>query len=293
MTSFVKMHGLGNDFVVFDFVRTEPPADADWACAARRLCDRRTGVGADGVVLVLPSERATVRMRIFNSDGSEARMCGNASRCVALLARDRGLADGDAVTIETHGAVVRAEFVGCGHRACSDACADQIRVDMGPPEFRPANIPVLAEGDSVIGRLEHLAAGEFEITCVSMGNPHCAVFVPDVGSIDLERLGPSIERDRLFPDRTNVEFVQVKGPRDLAVRVWERGAGATLACGTGACAALVASAARGFTERAARVSLPGGTLLVEWREDTGRVMMTGPAKYVFSGTLTSDQEWFK
>lgn len=286
-TSFVKMHGLGNDFLIFDFTQLPLPGDADWSRAAQKLCDRHTGVGADGLVLVLPSDRAAVRMHIFNSDGSEARMCGNAARCVAIYSRDAGLTTAGVVPIEAKGATVNAEIVQEGE------FAGQVRVDMGPPEFRPARIPVIAEGDAVIGERRRLLAGEFEITCVSMGNPHCVIFVPDASSVDLEKLGPKIEHDPIFPDRTNVEFVEVNGEHDISVRVWERGAGATLACGTGACASLVASARGGLTARSARVRLPGGTLLVEWDERTGRVFMTGPATRVFTGKLADRREWFR
>lgn len=288
-TAFVKMHGLGNDFILFDFTRHRVPPAADatrWARAARRLCERHTGVGADGVVLVLPSACADVRMRIFNSDGSEAGMCGNASRCVAVYARDAGLASGQAVSIEAKGAHVRAEIITEGE------FAGQVRVDMGPPSFRPEDIPVAATGPVVIGERRTLAAGDFEITCVSMGNPHCVIFVPDVAAVDLKRLGPAVEHDPFFPDRTNVEFVQVNGPGDLTVRVWERGAGPTLACGTGACASLVAAAERGFSGRSARVQLPGGTLFVEWSENN-HVFMTGPATRVFTGIIDDFEEWLK
>lgn len=288
-TVFVKMHGLGNDFILFDFVKANAPPAADaaqWARAARRLCDRRMGVGADGVVLVLPSAHADARMRIFNSDGTEAGMCGNASRCVAVYARSSGLASGPAVSIEAKGATVRAEMISEGE------FAGQVRVDMGPPVFRPGDIPVAAMGPEVVGERRNLAGSSFEITCVSMGNPHCVIFVPDAAAVDLERLGPAIERDPLFPDRTNVEFVQVNGAGDLTVRVWERGAGPTLACGTGACASLVAAARRGFSARSARVRLPGGTLFVEWSKDD-HVFMTGPATHVFTGIIDDLEEWLK
>ncbi len=285
------MHGLGNDFILFDFALAPagPPGGEDaagWPAAAKRLCDRHTGIGADGVVLVLASGSADVRMRILNSDGSEAGMCGNASRCVALYARDAGLVHGTTVSIEAKGAHVRAEIIARGD------LAGQVRVDMGPPSFRPADIPVAAGGPAVVGERRALAAGEFEITCVSMGNPHCVIFVPDVSAVDLARLGPAIERDPIFPDRTNVEFVQVNGPGDLCVRVWERGAGPTLACGTGACASLVAAAERGLTGRSARLHLPGGTLFIEWHEG-GHVFMTGPATRVFTGIIDDLEEWLR
>lgn len=289
-TTFVKMHGLGNDFILFDFARQDQVPDdegAQWGSAARRLCDRHTGVGADGVVLILPSASADIRMRIFNSDGSEAGMCGNASRCVALYARDAGLVAADAMSIEAKGARVRAEIIADGE------FAGEVRVDMGPPSFRPEDIPVgSGDGAAVIGERRALAAGEFEITCVSMGNPHCVIFVPDVAAVDLERIGPAIEHDPIFPDRTNVEFVQVNGTGDLTVRVWERGAGPTLACGTGACASLVAAAERALTSRSARVHLPGGTLFIEWSRH-GRVFMTGPATRVFTGIIDDIEEWLR
>ncbi|HHY31813.1 MAG TPA: diaminopimelate epimerase [Firmicutes bacterium] len=288
-TAFVKMHGIGNDFVIFDLTTPGAPIDLDatrWGDAARRLCDRHKGVGADGIVLILPSERADVRMRIFNSDGSEAEMCGNASRCVAVYARGAGLVSGPTVSIEARKACVRAEVVEAGE------FAGQVRVDMGLPSFRPEDVPVLAAGSAVVGRSDVLTVADFEITCVSMGNPHCVIFVPDVAGVDLDRLGPAIEHDPAFPNRTNVEFVQVNGANDLIVRVWERGAGATLACGTGACASLVAAAERGYSARSARVHLPGGTLFIEWSRD-GHVLMTGPATRVFSGIIDDIEEWLK
>ncbi|MGE5593295.1 MAG: diaminopimelate epimerase [Betaproteobacteria bacterium] len=288
-TSFVKMHGIGNDFIIFDFTASGAPFHVDptrWGDAARRLCDRRRGVGADGVVLILPSDCADVRMRIFNSDGSEAEMCGNASRCVAVYARSAGLVSGPTVSIEAKKACVRAEVMEDGE------FASQVRVDMGLPSFRPEDVPVLATGSAVIGKAGVLSAADFEITCVSMGNPHCVIFVPDAASVDLGRLGPAIERDPAFPNRTNVEFVQVNGLNDLTVRVWERGAGATLACGTGACASLVAAAERGYSARSARVHLPGGTLFIEWSRD-GHVFMTGPATRVFTGIIDDIEEWLK
>jgi diaminopimelate epimerase len=274
---FVKMHGLGNDFIVVAGER-ELPADASEL--AVRLCDRHFGIGADGLVYILPSERADFRMRIINSDGSEAEQCGNAIRCVAKYVYDRGLAASDAVTIETLGAGVQRL-----HITADGGKAVKVRVDMGEPILSGLAVPTTIDLSPVIDHPIEADGREFRFTAVSMGNPHCVIFVEDAAAFDLHRWGPLLETHPLFPRKTNVEFVTVRSRSHAVMRVWERGAGPTLACGTGACATLVASVLGGLTDRTATVSLAGGDLLVEWSEEDNHVYMTGPAAEVFSGTL--------
>ncbi len=291
---FTKMHGLGNDFVLID-CRDEAlggrlPAMGD---LSRRLCHRRFGVGADQVLLLYPSEIADFKMKIFNPDGSEVEMCGNGIRCFAKYIWDRKISRGDALSVETAAGIIRPERRG-----------EMVRVDMGEPVLDPEKIPVrIVQGpkgkaQSAKGSASHLAPHaspvmdfplavedrEFRITCVSMGNPHAVIFVGDVGSFDVGRYGPVIETNDLFPNRINVEFIQVLGPDVLKMRVWERGAGETMACGTGASAAAVAAHLNRYTGRKVTVSLLGGDLEIEWGGDN-HVYMTGPADEVFEGRM--------
>ncbi|MDI3299205.1 MAG: diaminopimelate epimerase [Bacillota bacterium] len=271
---FVKMHGLGNDYVFVDAILggTAPACEPELAGwpeerlrrLAAAVADRHRGVGGDGLILMLRGEAAPFRMRIFNADGSEGEMCGNGIRCVAKYLFDEGYAREAAFVVETRAGLIRTE-VGEGDRR-----SRQVRVDMGPPR-------------AIEEARELEAAGRrWRYRPVSMGNPHAVVFVDDPGAVDLSRVGPAIERHPAFPGRTNVEFVRVDAPDRLTVRVWERGSGATLACGTGACASAVAAAHEGRAGRRLAVDLPGGRLEVEWAED-GRVWMTGPAEEVFRG----------
>ncbi|ADG06127.1 diaminopimelate epimerase [Kyrpidia tusciae] len=271
---FVKMHGLGNDFIVVE----GHALPLDPGALARNWCDRHFGIGADGLVFVLPSDRADVQMRIFNADGSEAEQCGNAVRCVGKYAFERGLVRRRDLVVETLAGVQRIVLGGNGSRV------EEVTVDMGEPILEPGRIPVaLAEGGTPSGRVE--AAGrEWAFTAVSMGNPHAVIFVDDVEGTDVRGVGSEVETNRLFPNRVNVEFVETLDPGEIRVRVWERGCGETLACGTGACAAVVAGALEGRSGRKVRVHLPGGTLKIEWAED-GRVYMTGPAVEVFRGEI--------
>lgn len=277
MSGFIKMHGLGNDFVIMNFMMGEP--DRDWAAEARQICDRHFGVGADGLVLLLPSDEADFRMRIFNPDGSEAEMCGNAIRCVTRYVYERGLVSDAVVTVETGAGILVPELV---WGDLDDENGLLVRVDMGNPVLAPAEIPVKAEGDQAVRQTLSAAGEDITFTAVSMGNPHCVIFVPELDKVDFYKLGPAIETHPFFPRKTNVEFVQVVNPGEVKVRVWERGAGETLACGTGACAVGVAGALNGLTERKVSVYLPGGKLDIEWA-DNGRVFMTGPAEAVFEG----------
>ncbi len=269
---FLKMHGLGNDFVVLDFRRGAIPFGV---AAARRLADRRTGIGCDQVILIEPPRHpaAQVLMRIRNADGSEAEACGNATRCVAdLLYRETR---DSRVRIQTAAGLLEAEALGDGSFA----------VDMGPARTAWHEIPLARAMDTV--RVDLTSGPLTEAVCTNIGNPHATFFVDDVDTIDLEALGPPLEHHPLFPERANIGIAEIRDRRRIRLRVWERGAGITRACGTGACAALVAAHRRGLTERRADVELDGGSLEIAWRED-GHVIMTGPATLSFEGAFDAD-----
>jgi diaminopimelate epimerase len=278
---FLKMHGLGNDFVFIDHFLSQPApgqAEGDYPELARKLCHRQFGIGGDGMIAVLPSDKADARMRIFNLDGSEPEMCGNGIRCFARYVFDQGYVKKNPLTVETLAGILTLEL------KLEEDKVTGIRVDMGEPILKPELIPVMAEVEPVVKAKLEAEGQEFEYTAVSMGNPHCVIFVEDYEALDFERLGPVIEKHPLFPRKTNVEFIRVDSREELTMKVWERGAGPTLACGTGACASAVAAILNGKSERKVTVHLPGGDLLIEWGEDN-RVYMTGPAAYVFKGTL--------
>lgn len=274
------MHGIGNDFVVIGALDELPLPEDRLSDFALFVCDRHFGVGADGVIWVLPSQVADFKMRIFNPDGSEAEMCGNGIRCAAKWFYDRDYAKGSAIRVETLAGIKTVWVQGRGGKAIA------VTVDMGEPIFEPSLIPTkLGEGSEAIEvPLDVEGFGTYLVSAVSMGNPHCVAFVNDVDNFPVEKVGPQIEHHPAFPKRTNVEFVQILSRSEMKVRVWERGAGLTLACGTGACASLAVSARIGKTDRKAAVHLPGGTLTIEWRDD-GRIYMTGPAVEVFRGEL--------
>ncbi len=279
MMKFTKMHGAGNDYVYVDC--TAAPVD-DPSRLAVAVSDRHFGVGSDGLVLICPSEAADFRMRMFNADGSEAQMCGNASRCVGKYVYDKGLTRKKSITLETLAGIKRLDLM-TGERGD----IDRVRVDMGIPALAPEEIPVKTSGIVLDMSIE--AEGQtFPISCVSMGNPHAVIFVEDVDAVDLQRIGPAIEHHPLFPERTNVEFVQMLRSDRMKIRVWERGAGETLACGTGACASLVAAALRNRCGRKATALLRGGELEIEWDMKTLHVFMTGPAAMVFEGEFLYD-----
>ncbi len=282
---FVKMHGIGNDFVVIGALDDLPLPEEKLSEFARFVCDRHFGVGADGVIWILPSQVADFKMRIFNPDGSEAEMCGNGIRCAAKWFYDRDYAKGKAVQVETL-AGIKTVWV-----QEENGKAVAVTVDMGEPIFAPSLVPTsLGEGSEAIEvPLSVEGAGTYIVSAVSMGNPHCVVFVNDVDNFPVETIGPRIEHHPAFPKRTNVEFVQVLSRNEMKVRVWERGAGLTLACGTGACASLVIASRTGRTDRKAKVHLPGGTLTIEWRDD-GRIYMTGPAVEVFRGEFVWESD---
>ncbi|WP_029191737.1 diaminopimelate epimerase [Paenibacillus elgii] len=277
--NFTKMQGLGNDFIVLHGHK-ELPSDASGQ--AIRLCDRHFGIGADGLVYLLPSAKADYMMRIINSDGSEAEQCGNAIRCAAKYIYDHELVPRDKteLTIETIGAGAQAVQL-----TVKEGRVAAVRVDMGAPVLNGREVPTTIDEPQVIGYPVTVDGREFRFTAVSMGNPHCVIFVEDAVGTDLHAWGPKLETHALFPRKINVEFATVQR-RDYAdMRVWERGAGPTLACGTGACATLVAGVLTGQMDREAVISLKGGELRIEWNESDNHVYMTGPAEIVFKGTL--------
>lgn len=271
--SFVKMQGIGNDFIVID-CRDKAVSRQLSAISklSRHLCDRRFGIGADQILLLHSSDRADFRMSIFNADGSEVEMCGNGIRCFAKYIWDRKLSSKKMLDIETPAGIIRPEKAG-----------DIVKVDMGIPILEGRQIPVRLDGMIREFPLK-IMDKRFTITCVSMGNPHAVIFVEDVAGFDVAKYGPVIERHKLFPKRTNVEFVQVISQGAVQMRVWERGSGETLACGTGASAAAVASNLTGRTRKRVKVRLPGGDLMIELSKN-GHVYMAGPAVEVFEGCI--------
>ena len=272
---FTKMHGAGNDYVYVDCF--EQPVD-DPAAVALAVSDRHFGIGGDGLILVMPSDVADVRMRMFNADGSEAEMCGNGVRCVAKYAYDHGRTTANPMTVETGGGVKTIEVILGG-----DGKVARATVDMGPPVLVPSEIPVRFDGEKAIDIPLAVGDEQFGATCVSMGNPHAVIYVDDVEGVELERIGPVLETHEAFPQRVNVHFVQVYHDGEVAMRTWERGSGITLACGTGASAVCVAGVLTGRSGRAILAHLPGGDLSLEWRQENDHVYMTGPAAEVFSG----------
>lgn len=278
--AFTKMHGLGNDFVVVQDLAEEwelSPA------AIMLLCERHFGIGADGMLIVRNATvpRADYRMLYFNADGSQAEMCGNGVRCFAKYLVDRGMVEGDALTIETLGGLKHVDVV-----RDYDGTMASATVDMGEPKLAPADIPTTLTGTQVYECPVETEYGTFRVTAVSMGNPHAVIWVDDVDATPVETIGPAIENAPVFPEKTNVEFAEMTGDGEdrIRLRVWERGVGETMACGTGACATAVAAVLGCRTERAVTVELPGGELFIRWDED-GHVYMTGPAAEVFTGML--------
>lgn len=276
------MQGAGNDYVYVDCFRDELALPPD--ILAGRVADRHFGIGSDGLVLIMPSDRADVRMRMFNPDGSESEMCGNAIRCVAKYVYDHGLCRKETITAETGAGILT---LCCEVKKGN---VSRVRVDMGEPILRPVDVPTrlsAVSGDSnqpVIDVPLEVDGNRFRVCCVSMGNPHCVTFVDEITDAWVLGVGPKIEVDDHFPRKTNAEFVQVLSPTELRMRVWERGTGETLACGTGACAVAVAAVLSGRTQRNVTIHLTGGDLQIEWMANN-RIAMTGPAVEVFSGEL--------
>jgi len=272
---FTKVQGLGNDFILVDGFAEKINLD-ELPALAVRMCDRRFGVGADGLVPLLPSARADVQMRIFNSDGSEAEMCGNVTRCAAKYLYEHGVIRQEKIRVETLAGIMVPELLVEGGRV------SLIRVDMGEPRLERTEIPMAGPAGRVVDEPLPVDGAGYRVTAVSMGNPHCVIFVPDVESVPLREIGPRIETHPVFPKKINVEFIQVLAPDEVRMKVWERGAGETMACGTGACAAAVAAHLNGLTGRRVTVHLRAGDLLIEWADDN-HVYMTGPAEEVFTG----------
>ncbi|MEE3419794.1 MAG: diaminopimelate epimerase [Lachnospiraceae bacterium] len=275
---FTKMHGIGNDYIYVDGAREDVK---DKAKAAIALSDRHFGIGSDGIIFINPSDAADFEMEMYNADGSRGKMCGNGIRCVAKYVYDRGMIHDKTICIETLSGI-KTIFVE------TDAFDHVVRarVDMGAPVLKPADVPVLIDGDMIVGRETEIAGTRAKITCVSMGNPHCVIFMDeDVKKLNLPEIGPRFEHDPLFPEGVNTEFVNVIDDRTVSMRVWERGSGETLACGTGSCAVAAASFLNGFTGRSLTIHLLGGDLFDEWDEETGHMFMTGSATLAFEGEV--------
>lgn len=272
---FTKMQGLGNDYVYvncFEEKIDNPPE------LARRISDRHFGVGSDGLIMINPSDKADFEMEMYNADGSRGEMCGNGIRCVAKYVYDYGLTDKTDISVETLGGIKYLELT------VEDGKVKTVKVDMGKPELEPQKIPVKADGGKAVDEPIRVGGEEYRMTCVSMGNPHAVVFVGcDVKDFPLEEIGPKFENHERFPNRVNTEFVRVIDRHTAEMRVWERGSGETLACGTGACAVAVACVLNGLTEDEVTVRLLGGDLQIRWDREKATVYMTGPAEAVFDG----------
>lgn len=272
---FTKMHGISNDYVYVNAFATkvvDPPT------VARKVSNRRTGIGSDGLILICPSDTAHARMEMYNADGSRGSMCGNGIRCVGKFVYEHGLARANPLKIDTDSGV-KVLFL-----EVTDNKVTRVTVDMGEPILDGPSIPVAAAGQVINQPLE-VDGKSYLVTCISMGNPHCVTFVDAVDPLELEKIGPKFEHHPFFPQRVNTEFIHVVSPTELNMRVWERGSGETWACGTGACAAAVAAALNKRTGRRVTIHLRGGDLEIEWREEDNHVYMTGPAEEVFNGTI--------
>lgn len=278
---FTKMHGLGNDYVYIDCMEGCPDRLEE---LAREMSDRHCGIGGDGIILILPSETADFRMRMFNADGSEGAMCGNGVRCIGKYVFDHGLTDRTTITLETlSGVKYLTLFPG------ADGKIAKVTVDMGEPCFEPARIPLDAPSNLGVRLTVPSSGEEIELTAVSMGNPHGIIFTDDLSDANVLGIGPRLETHPIWPDRANIEFARIEGDGDIRMRVWERGSGETMACGTGACATAVAAALTGHADRDVTIHLLGGDLEIKWDEATNHVFMTGPATEVFSGMYARQQ----
>lgn len=273
---FTKWQGCGNDFVLVDD-RSESIKDP--AELSRKMCDRHYGIGADGLIIIRPSDKADTRMRIYNTDGSEAEMCGNGIRCFARWVYELGLVPGEEFTVETGAGILVPKIIKENGRITG------VRVDMGQPVLDAEKIPTKGFGTGrVVDKTIEVLGETYHVTCVSMGNPHCVVLWDDLSTLDIEKLGPAFENHPAFPNRVNTEFVSVRDKNHVRMRVWERGAAVTMACGTGACATLTACVLNERTERQAEIELDGGKLFIEWSEKDNHIYMTGPAEEVYKGT---------
>ena len=276
MIKFTKMQGLGNDYVYIDAINQNVENEST---LAKFVSNRHFGIGSDGLILICKSEIADFKMRMFNADGSEAEMCGNGIRCVGKFVYDKGLTDKTNLTIETLAGIKTLKL------NTKENKVQTVRVDMGEPILEPEKIPVLSTLNPVKNLILKANEKEFKFTCVSMGNPHAITIVDDVKNFDVEKYGKELEVNEVFPNRTNVEFIEIVDSKNIKMRVWERGAGETLACGTGACASVVSTVLNNVTSRDVKVELLGGILEIYWDEEDNHVYMTGPAVTVFEGDL--------
>ena len=273
---FTKMHGIGNDYVYVNCFKetVEHPSEA-----AIKVSDRHFGIGSDGLILIKPSEVADGKMEMYNADGSQGAMCGNGIRCVAKYMYDYGITDKTSISVETKSGIKYLDLT------IKDGKVDTVKVNMGTPILKAADIPVRSEKEQVINEPVMVDGKEWKITCVSMGNPHAITYIDDVKNLEIEKIGPKFENHEIFPDRVNTEFVHVIDRNTVEMRVWERGSGETLACGTGACAVAVSSILNGLTEEEVTVKLLGGDLKIFWDRTENKVYMTGSATTVFDGEI--------
>lgn len=274
---FTKMHGIGNDYI---YVNCFEEKIDNPEKVSIYVSDRRKGIGSDGLVMIMPSDKADFKMRIFNADGSEAMMCGNATRCIGKYVYDKGLTNKTEITLETNSGIKYLTLFP------ENGKVEFVEVDMGKAILIPKDIPVISEKERFISEPVEVDGKEYKITCVSMGNPHAVVYMDDIKNLELEKIGPSFENHKLFPDRINTEFIEVIDPKTLNMRVWERGSGETFACGTGACASVVASVLNEYCKHDEEITvhLRGGDLRITWNSD-GTVIMKGPAALICDGDI--------
>ena len=275
---FTKMQGCGNDYVYIEGF-TQKLSDSGKPDFVRFVSDRHFGIGSDGVIFINPPDQADFEMEMYNADGSRSEMCGNGIRCVAKYVHDKGFTDRQQFSVISGGQVKYMDLT------VEEGVTKAVRVDMGEPELSAKNIPVIAQSERAVDEPITVGGREYRMTCVSMGNPHAVVFVEDVKGLDIEKIGPSFENHVRFPKRVNTEFVQVVADDRVKMRVWERGSGETLACGTGCCATAVACVLNGRTGRHVTVEVLGGELVIDWEEESGHIFMTGPAEFVFDGEI--------
>ena len=273
---FTKMHGCGNDYV---YVNCFEETVENPGLVSKKISDRHFGIGSDGLILICPSNIADFRMEMYNSDGSEGAMCGNGVRCIAKYVYDYGLTDKTYVSLETKAGIKYLDMT------VKDGKVAMVKVDMGAPLTKPDQIPAISDKEIIVDEPITVDGQEYRITCVSMGNPHGVVFVDDTDSIDIEKIGPKFEHHEMFPDRTNTEFIQIIDRNNIKMRVWERGAGETLACGTGTCASVYACILNGLTEKSVDVHLLGGCIHIDYDEEKNTIYMTGPAEVAFDGEI--------
>lgn len=276
---FTKMHGCGNDYIYVDGAKEQIPLEKKPEIV-RRLSDRHFGIGGDGVIFINPSNEADFEMEMYNMDGSRAEMCGNGIRCVAKFVYDKALTDKTSISVISCGKIKYLDLF------LKEGKVSTVKVNMGSPILKAAEIPVISDGEEVIAERIEIEDAVYEMTCVSMGNPHAVIFMDEVSSLPLEKIGPLFENHVRFPKRTNTEFVKVLDEETVEMRVWERGTGETLACGTGACATVVACVLNGLTKEEVTVKLLGGNLQIKWDREANLVYMTGPADTVFEGEVS-------